>query len=202
MSYQNKNKQTLTIQDLVTIGVFTAIFFIFELIGAFPLMMNPATMFYMPFGIALLCGPIILLLLAKVPKRGALMIVGLVNGIIWFATGMHWGLYLGYIIMGFVADFIAGIKNYKSIQLNMLAYMLLCLAPTGSFIVYFMNPVAWASTMLNNGTSQEMINAINEAVSPVILPIILIGTLIIAFVSAMIGRKLLKKQFIKAGIIQ
>lgn len=198
MSYQKK--KGLDIKDLVTIGIFTAIFFVFELVGAFPLMMNPATMFYMTFGIALLCGPIILLLLAKVAKRGTLTLVGLINGIVWFMMGMHWGMDIGYIIMAVIADVVAGIKDYRNQKLNIVAYALFCLGPTGSFVAYFIDPAAWASTMLNNGTSMEMIQAINSAAASWILPVILTGTFFFAIVSGIAGQKLLKKQFEKAGI--
>ncbi len=64
------NKKGLTVKDLVTIGIFTALFFVFELIGSLPFAPNPALTFYQPFGIALLCGPVYLLMVAKVPKRG------------------------------------------------------------------------------------------------------------------------------------
>lgn len=201
MNYQ-KNENKFNTKDLVTIGIFTALFFVFQLIGAFPLMMNPATMFFMPFGIALLCGPIILLLLAQVAKRGSLIIVGIVNSIIWFVTGMHWGMVIGYTLMGIIADFVAGIKDYKSIKLNILAYALFCLGPTGSFVVYFIDPSGWAATMLHNGTSMEIIKGLNEIAASWILPVILIGTLLIATISGIIGKKLLKKQFEKVGMIQ
>ena len=59
------NKKGLTVKDLVTIGIFTALFFVFELIGSLPFAPNPALTFYQPFGIALLCGPVYLLMVAK-----------------------------------------------------------------------------------------------------------------------------------------
>ena len=55
--------------------------------------------FYMPMGAALLCGPIYLLMVAKVQKRWSVTILGIIMGIIWFATGMHWAFSLGYIGM-------------------------------------------------------------------------------------------------------
>ena len=84
------NKKGLTVKDLVTIGIFTALFFVFELIGSLPFAPNPALTFYQPFGIALLCGPVYLLMVAKVPKRGGIAILGIINGIIWYILGMHW----------------------------------------------------------------------------------------------------------------
>ena len=43
------NKKGLTVKDLVTIGIFTALFFVFELIGSLPFAPNPALTFYQPF---------------------------------------------------------------------------------------------------------------------------------------------------------
>ena len=39
------NKKGLTVKDLVTIGIFTALFFVFELIGSLPFAPNPALTF-------------------------------------------------------------------------------------------------------------------------------------------------------------
>ena len=102
------NKKGLTVKDLVTIGIFTALFFVFELIGSLPFAPNPALTFYQPFGIALLCGPVYLLMVAKVPKRGGIVILGIINGIVWYVLGMHWAMDLGYVVMGIVAEIVAG----------------------------------------------------------------------------------------------
>ena len=79
----------LTVKDLVNTGIFTAIFFVFTMIGGMFFAVNPVLTFYMPLGSALLCGPIYLLMVAKVHKRWSITILGIIIGIIWFATGMH-----------------------------------------------------------------------------------------------------------------
>ena len=96
----NSLKKGLTVKDLVTTGIFSAIFFVFTLIGGLPFAPNPVLTFYMPMGAALLCGPIYLLMVAKVQKRWSVTILGIIMGIIWFATGMHWAFSLGYIAWG------------------------------------------------------------------------------------------------------
>lgn len=40
--------------------------------------------------------------------------MGVIMGIIWFVTGMHWAFALGYMIMAIVADFVAGVGQYKA----------------------------------------------------------------------------------------
>ena len=189
------NKKGLTVKDLVTIGIFNALFFVFELIGSLPFAPNPALTFYQPLGIALLCGPVFLLMVAKVPKRGNIAICGIINGVIWFVFGMHWAMDLGYIVMGIVADLVAGMRSYKNTKWNIAAFALFCLGPAGVFLAYSINPTAWAQIMLEKGTSQEYIDIMANSAPIGMLPVILLGTVVIAIVSGLIGRKLLKKQF-------
>jgi energy-coupling factor transport system substrate-specific component len=190
----------LSVKDLVTTGIFSAIFFVFTLVGGVFFAVNPVLTFYMPMGSALLCGPVYLLLVAKVHKRWSTTILGIIMGIIWFVTGMHWAFSLGYIVMGIVADFVAGIAGYQNRFLNAVSYMLLSLGSVFTYVMYFMDPEGWAGTMLKNGTEQSYIDKMNDAAPSWLLAVILLGTLAVAAFSAWAGGKLLKKQFEKAGI--
>lgn len=194
------NQKGLSVKDLVTTGIFSAIFFVFTMIGGVFFAVNPVLTFYMPIGSALLCGPVYLLLTAKVHKRFSITILGIIMGIIWFVTGMHWALSLGYIAMGIIADLVAGIGQYKSHKLNVLSYLLISLGGVYTYVIYYIDPEGWAGTMLKNGTEQSYIDTMNAAAPSWLLAIIILGTLVIAAFSAWVGSKMLKKQFEKAGI--
>lgn len=199
----NQTKVTtkgLSVKDLVTTGIFTALFFVFTLVGGIFFAPNPVLTFYMPIGSALLCGPIYLLMVAKVQKRWSVAILGILMGIIMFAAGMHWAYSLGFILMGIIADLVAGLGQYRSKKVNIISYMLFCLGGTGSYLVFFANPGSWAKTMLGNGTEQGYIDTMQETGNTWILTIMIVGTLVAAAVSAFAGYKMLKKQFEKAGI--
>lgn len=114
MSNQETVRKGLSVKDLVTTGIFTALLFVFTMVGGVFFATNPVLTFYMPAGSALLCGPIYLLMVAKVQKRWSLTIMGVLIGIVWFVTGMHWAFALGYMLMGIIADFVAGARQYKS----------------------------------------------------------------------------------------
>lgn len=196
----NNTAQGLNIKDLVISGIFSALFFIFTMLGGVFFAVNPALTFYMPWGSALVCGPIYLLLIAKVQKRWSITLLGIIMGIIWFATGMHWAFSLGYIGMGLIADWVAGLGGYRSKALNFISYLLFSLGAVFTYVVYFLDPAGWAGTMLKNGTEQSYIEAMNAAAPPWLLAVIIIGTLVAAAFSAALGNKLLKRQFERAGI--
>lgn len=196
----NPAKKSLTIKDLVTTGIFSAIFLVFTMIGGIFFAPNPVLTFYMPMGAALLCGPVYLLMIAKVQKRWSVTILGIIMGIIWFVTGMHWAFSLGYIGMGMIADLVAGAGDYRNKAVNLLSYMLMSLGGVYTYVVFFIDPQGWASTMLENGTEQSYIDTMSASAPSWLLAVIMIGTLAIAAFSGWIGGKLLKKQFEKAGI--
>ena len=195
---QTNKKKGLTVKDLVTIGIFSALFLVFALVGGIFFAPNPVLTFYMPVGSALLCGPIYLLMMARVKKRFTATILGVIMCIIWFVTGMHWAMALGYLVMGIVADMVA--RQYQSKKFNSISYILLTLGGTGSYLVFFANPDGWARTMLGNGTEQSYIDTMRATGSIWIMVIMLVGTVISAALSAFVGCKMLKKQFEKAGI--
>ena len=113
---------------------------------------------------------------------------------------MHWAMALGYLVMGIVADIVAGTGHYNSKKINSLSYILLSLGGTGSYLVFFANPDGWAKTMLGNGTEQSYIDTMRSTGSVWIMIIMLAGTVIAAALSAFVGCKMLRKQFEKAGI--
>lgn len=200
MNNQGTIKKGLTVKDLVTVGIFSALFLVFALVGGIFFAPNPVLTFYMPVGSALLCGPVYLLMLAKVQKRFSVTILGAILCIIWFVTGMHWAMALGYLVMGIIADLVAGVGKYKSKKINSLSYMLLSLGGTGSYLVFFANPDGWAKTMLGNGTEQSYIDTMRQTGSVWIMLIMLAGTILAAALSSFVGCMMLKKQFEKAGI--
>lgn len=194
------NKKGLTVKDLVTTGIFTALLFVTMLVGGIFFAPNPVLTFYMPLGSALLGGPVLMLLIAKVPKRGPIAIAGILCGVIWFAMGMHWAMDLGYVLGGIAGDLIAGSKKYKNKLLNIIAYCSLSLGATGTYLMYFADKEGWSQYMINGGTSKSYIDTMNLSAQNWLLAVILLGTITVASISAVIGQKLLRKQFEKAGI--
>lgn len=163
-------------------------------------MMMPALTFYYPVGAALLAGPVYLLMIAKVPKRGPAFIASALMAIFCFITGMHIGMTIGYLIGGVLAEIVAHIANYKSKKMNILSYVFFCLGGTGTYIAYFINPQTWVNTMLEKGTTQEYLDSMLASTDWIVLVTMLIGTIVIALFSGFVGSKLLKKQFERAGI--
>ena len=103
-----KAKRGLGARDLVTTGVCIALYFVFMMVGSILFAPNPVLTFLMPAGAALLTGPVYLLLVARVPKHGPLIILGIVEAVVMFVTGMYWLWSAFLVVLGIVGDLIAG----------------------------------------------------------------------------------------------
>lgn len=130
-SAMQSDKKGLTARDLVTCGVFIALYFVFMMVGSMLFAPNPVLTFLMPAGAALLTGPIYLLLVAKVPKHGPIIILGVVEGLIMFVTGMYWLWAVALVVLGVVADLIAGAGRFRNKNLNLVSFLVFSLNPMG-----------------------------------------------------------------------
>ncbi len=130
-SAMQSDKKGLTARDLVTCGVFIALYFVFMMVGSMLFAPNPVLTFLMPAGAALLTGPIYLLLVAKVPKHGPIIILGVVEGLIMFVTGMYWLWAVALVVLGVVADLIAGAGRFRNKNLNLVSFLVFSLNPWG-----------------------------------------------------------------------
>ena len=199
-SAMQSDKKGLTARDLVTCGVFIALYFVFMMVGSMLFAPNPVLTFLMPAGAALLTGPIYLLLVAKVPKHGPIIILGVVEGLIMFVTGMYWLWAVALVVLGVVADLIAGAGRFRNKNLNLVRFLVFSLNPMGSYLMLWIDPSGYTSYLAGKGTEQAYLDTMVSTGAGWVLPGMIALTLVCALVSALVGRRLLKKQFEKAGV--
>ncbi len=194
-------KKGLTVKDLVTVGIFSALFLVFALVGGIFFAPNPVlTFLYARRQRAAVRTGVPAYACQGAEALGGGEHPGALLCIVWFCDRHALGNGARYLVMGIIADLIAGTGGYKSKKINSLSYILLSLGGTASYLVFFADPDGWAKTMLGNGTEQSYIDTMRSTGTTWILVIMLVGTVIAAAISAFVGCKMLKKQFEKAGI--
>ncbi len=193
-------QKKLSIRDLVSAGVFIALFFVFTMIGGMFTAPNPVFTFAMPPVVALLTGPIYLLLIAKVPKHGPIIILGVIMGLLMFATGMYWLWSIAYVVLAVAADLVAGAGGFKNRTLNILSFLVFSLNPLGSYAMLWIDPSGYSSYLVGKGTEQAYMDTMMATGTIWVLVIMIVATLACALISALVGMRLLRKQFEKAGV--
>lgn len=190
----------LSVRDLVTCGVFIALYFVFMMVGSMLFAPNPVLTFLMPAGAALLTGPVYLLLIAKVPKHGPIIILGVVEALIMFVTGMYWLWSVFLVVLGVVGDLVAGAGGFRNAKLNVISFLVFSLNPMGSYMMLWLDPSGCASYLTGKGTEQAYLDTMLATGADWVLPAMIALTLVCALASALVGRRLLRKQFERAGV--
>ena len=84
----NKKSQKLQTRDFISVGIFSLIYAAVAFIIGGIAQMTPITFPFMPMIVALFTGTVFMLYIAKIPKRGAITILGIISGILLFITSI------------------------------------------------------------------------------------------------------------------
>ncbi len=184
-------------KDLINIGIYAAIYCV--------IMMCIAMLGYIPILMPMLCviGPIILgvpmmLFYTKVRKFGMISILAIVVGIFLCVTGMGFWPVLFSIVFGVLADLIAKSGGYASAKKTILSYGTFCVLIFGNYVPLYLDPVGYFSTRQSFGT--EYINTLSGIMQPWTAPVLVVAAFVCGILGALLGKALLKKHFVKAGI--
>lgn len=192
-------KSKIDVKDLINIGLFTAVYFIFiappGILGIIPIFM-----LLLPAMIGLVGGIPVMLLITKTQKFGALTICGVVVSLLLAIMGHPWVALILSVPVIVIADMVMAMGQYKSWKLNSIGYIIFSFWPIGNLLpFYFMRNSYLALIQDKYGTDYEA--TVEGLFSIGMIPIILITTIIGAWIGAYIAKGILKKHFKRAGII-
>lgn len=85
-----KQSNKLQTRDFISVGIFSLIYTAVAFVVGGLAQMTPITFPFMPMVVALFTGTVFMLYVAKIPKRGAIIILGVIAGILLLITGMFW----------------------------------------------------------------------------------------------------------------
>ena len=146
---QSNNK--LTIPDLISIGVFTAIYFVLVTIATFAsaLLLPGVSNIFLPAIAALISGSVYMLLVAKLQKFGGITIMGLVMGLFFFVSGHFVLSFAANILFGVLADWVASLGKYHDRKLLFVSYILFSYGLTGPILpLWFMKDAYVAASSM------------------------------------------------------
>ena len=198
-----KTTNKLTVPDLISIGVFTALYFVLVTIATF----SSAVIFpgfnnvVLPAFCALISGCVYMLLAAKLQKFGGIAVMGIVMGLFFMTSGHFIISFAGNIVMGIVADLVAKASNYKSKKGLLASYVLFSYGLFGPVIPMWFMKDAYVANLEARGKEAAYIEELFANINMGTFAIAVIATLICALIGGWFGQKMIKKHFVKAGII-
>lgn len=198
----SKNGKGLKGKDLITIGIFSAIYFVinfaFMLLGG----IHPVLWMLMPGFIAVFAGIPFMLMAAKVQKPGAVFLMGLITALIYFVTGQFTLVILISMASACVlAEVIRSMAKYDSFKGNSTAYVIFSLGMTGSPLPIWLFKADFLAQITEQGMPADYVSALEALSSNAMLVVLFVAPIIGGMIGAFIAKGLFKKHFVKAGIV-
>ncbi|MGY3724510.1 energy-coupling factor transport system substrate-specific component [Granulicatella balaenopterae] len=193
--------QKLTVKDLINVGLFSVLImlatFIAGMIGFIPV-----TMPIVPFLGGLVSGPLCMLFATKIKKPGMLFIEQMIIMVFFIISGHGiWGIPTA-LIAAYLAEVILKRGQYTSVKAARLAFSVASLANVGLWLPLYFAREAYINQLVEMGYGQEYADKL-MSVLPMwsLVPIVLLGMLGM-YIGCTIGIKLLRKHFVKAGMVE
>ena len=188
-------------RDLITVGIFTALYFVINFLFMLLSGLHPYLWVFMPAIDALFAGIPFMLACAKVPKFGTVFIIGMVPSLIYFITGMFTPLILGLMLAScVVAEIIRAATRYESFAGNAVAYAVFGFGMCGSPLPLWAFHDSFVAQIAAQGMGADYLATLETAANPGMLVAMFAATFVAGLIGAYIARGMFKKHFVKAGL--
>jgi energy-coupling factor transport system substrate-specific component len=196
------NTDKLRAKDLITTAVFTVLFSLILFACSMTIGMIPLTYPFLMAVAAVPGGIVWAYMRVKVPKRLTVLMQCVVMTLLFLLAGVGWFGAVGAIVGGVAAELITGAGRYRNYALNTLGYAAFCFCVhAGMFLIVLVARDYYYDYCITNGMDAAYMDTLMRFMNwPV-----LIGSGVLAVIGAIVGmllgRALLKKHFVKAGML-
>lgn len=196
-----KDKSKLNGKDLISIGIFTAVYFILNLLIAAAMGFIPLVNMMIPFASSLVLGIPMMLYFSKIKKFGMVLITYIIYGAILTLAGV--GIYslIAGTLCALISEFILKAKRYASTSAAILSYAVCSVGANANVLGFaFMTEAQLAEKTAYYG--QEYMDIISGYFSHgYMLPLLAITAFAGGALGGLLGKAVLKKHFAKSGMI-
>ncbi len=189
-------------KDLITIGIFTAVYFVINFAFMLAGGLHPIMWILMPGLIALFTGVPYMLLASKVQKPGAVLIMGLITGLIYYVTGMFTAvIIITFALACILAELIRLVTKYKSFTGNAISFAIFSAGMIGSPLPVWLFKDSFFAQITEQGMPADYISVLGSLATSGMLVVMVLAPVVLGIVGALIAKALFRKHFVKAGIV-
>ena len=198
----NTQKKGMTGKDIITVGIFSAIYFVINF--AFMLLsgLHPLLWILMPGLIAVFAGIPFLMMCAKVPKTGAVVLMGFITALIYFITGQFTVVILiAFAVSCILAEFCRICSHYRSFRGYALAYVFFSLGMIGSPLPVWIMRDSFLAQISQQGMPEAYVSTLAALTSPGMIVVLVGAPIVGAILGILLAKGMFRKHFEKAGIL-
>lgn len=197
-----EESKKLSGRDLITIGIFSAIYFVLNL-AAMITGFVPVLWLLLPGVAAIVTGIPFMLLTSKVRKPGAILIMGAITALLYFVTGQFTVLLLiTFAAACILSEIYRAVTKYDNSFFHMtIAFIIFCYGMLGSPLAIWVYKDSFLAQIQQNGMSAEYVSSLSGLISTPMLIALCISPIIGGIIGALMAKGLFRKHFKKAGIV-
>ncbi len=186
-------------KDLINIGIFTALYSVVCMVVAF-IGFIPILMVVMPAACVLIGAIPFMLFLTRVNKFGMVTIMGVLVGLIIVLMGRPLPAFFFGVIAGLLADLYLKSTNYSSASKAAIGCAIFSLWIMGMALpMYFGYHDAYMES-LRSGYGDAYVNTLAGLTPDWMFFVSAVSVFVAGLIGGVIGSKVLKKHFVKAGM--
>lgn len=190
----------LEVKDLINVGIFTALYivcyFATGMLGYIPIFMV-----LIPLLCPIVAGIPFMLFATKVEKFGMITIMGTIMGLFMFLTGHMWFVMIFGVVFGLLGDLVCKIGDYKSKKWTVLGYAVFSEWCLGAVLALFFSFREDYFRTIREGYGDVYADQLYAYTPNWLFYIMIVLAFVGGTLGALLGIKVLKKHFAKAGIV-
>ena len=203
MESATQEKKKLGIKDFALMGIFEAVMFALAMVLMMVTGVTPVVYLFYPAVFAFASGPLFMLVAVKVRTFGAFLVPSAVMGVLLGLMGAQ-TLLITVIVFGLIAEAIANSGSYRDFKRIAIAYVVLMLgyyagdtAPIYVFTDWYIQQATGGAAGVDMTYLNELIGTAKSWLGIASVIACVVG----AAAGVVVGRKILRKHFVKAGLV-
>ncbi len=186
---------------MINIGIFTAVYFVLNLVIAAVMGFIPVVNMLIPLVSSMILGIPMMLYFTRIKKRGMVLITYIIYGGILTLAGVGvWTLLAGS-ICALVAELILKKGGYQSSRLAIFSYALCCIGANANILQFAsLSGKQMADKVAYYG--QDYMDTMTGYFSHAwMIPLMMLSAFLGGLIGGTIGKKILKKHFVRSGMV-
>ena len=196
-----RQRKDTDMKDLLNVGIFTAVYFVLNLLVAAVLGMIPAVYMLVPFVSSFLLGIPMMLYFMKIKKFGMVLITYIVYGVLLTLAGVGiYSLILG-IVFALIAELILRSGKYQKINRAIFAFALASVGANGNIVCMVLAGADYFERKAATYGSEYMQLMQSYFEAWWVLPVLMLSAFLGGLLGGFLGKAVFKKHFVRSGVI-
>lgn len=198
---KQKNTNRLGGKDLMDIGIFTAIYFVLNLLVAFALGLIPIVGTLIPFVSSLILGIPMMLYFTKIKKFGMILITCIVYGVFLVLAGVGIYTLIFGTVCALIAELVLRSGRYQSTGKAIISFAIISIGANANVLQMLFASAEYIAERAATYGAEYTNRMMGYYENWWYLPAVFLSAFVGGLLGGLLGKAVLKKHFIRSGLV-